>query len=308
MHDTHTAPDGGVGGRAQRRRLAFAFGITATILVAQAIGAVVTGSLALTTDTVHMLVDSSGLLLALVTAHLVLRPASPERTWGFRRLEVVAALVQAGVLLAVGVYALVSGVLRLFRPPEVPPVELLVFGVIGLLCNMLSIMVLAGGRESSFNMRGAFLEVLNDALGSVGVIAAAVVIWATGWQQADAVAGLFIAVLIVPRAVVLLRDTVQVLMEFTPKGLDLADVRRHILSVDHVREVHDLHASTIATGLPVLSAHVVVDDQCFRDGHAPLILEELRDCLSRHFDISIEHSTLQIETAGVKAGETLHHE
>lgn len=304
-HDHTTAA--GASAPDQRRRLAVAFGITSVMLVAQAIGAFWTGSLALLTDTVHMLVDASGLLLALVTAHLVLRPASSRRTWGFRRLEVVAALGQAAVLLAVGVYAFVEGVERLFEPPSVPSTELLVFGVLGLLCNVLSIAVLSGGRQESLNMRGAFLEVLNDALGSIGVIVAAIVIWTTGWQRADAVAGLFIAVLIVPRAFRLLHETVDVLMEFTPKGLDLDEVRRHLEHSDHVVGVHDLHASTIATGLPVLSAHVVLEDECFRDGHAPQVLEELKTCLAEHFPISIEHSTIQVETEDVEETEQHNH-
>ncbi len=153
-----------------RRRLAIAFGLTSTVLVAQAVGALVTGSLALLVDTAHMLTDAAGLAMALVAAHLALKPATSRRTWGYRRAEVLGALAQSAVLLAVGGYVLVEGVRRLFAPPDVPSTELIVFGVIGLVANLVAIAVLAGGRKANFNLRAAFLEVLNDALGSVGVI------------------------------------------------------------------------------------------------------------------------------------------
>lgn len=158
--------------------------------------------------------------------------------------------------------------------------------------------MLASRRRESFNIRAAFLEVLNDALGSVAVIVAAVVIATTGWQQADTVAALLIGALILPRALRLLRETVNVLLETTPPGLDLDAVREHLLEVDHVESVHDLHASLIATGLPTLSAHVVVDDSCFHDGHAPQILDALQQCVAEHFDVSVEHSTFQLEQRG----------
>lgn len=290
-----------------RRRLAVAFGITAAILVAQAVGALLTGSLALLVDTAHMLTDVAGLAMALTAAWLVLRPPSTRRTWGFRRAEVLAALAQAAVLLAVGVYVLVEGVARLFRPPEVPSTQLLIFGVIGLAGNLIALAVLIGSRKSNLNLRAAFLEVLNDALGSVGVIAAAVVIATTGWQRADVIAGLLIGALIVPRAFVLLRDATSVLLESTPPGLDLDDVREHLLELEHVHEVHDLHASLVASGMPVLSAHVVVDDSCFADGHAPQILDALQHCVAEHFDVAVEHSTFQLEPTGHIGHETAYH-
>lgn len=300
-HD-HAHHGGGAGDH--RVRLLIAFGITFAVLVAQAIGSILTGSLALLTDTAHMATDSAGLLVALVAATLMLRPANSKRTWGFRRIEVLAALGQAALLIAVGVYAAVEGVRRLLEPPEVPSGELLVFGIIGLVANIASIAVLASSRGANFNMRAAFLEVLNDALGSLGVIVAAIVIMTTGFQRADAIAGLFIAALIVPRAVLLLRDTSGVLMEFTPRGLDLDEVRRHIVSLDHVKDVHDLHASTVGTGLPVLTAHVVVEDECFTDGHAAELLAKIRECVAGHFEVQVLHSTFQIETASIEQHES----
>ena len=283
------------GARSDRPRLAIAFGITLAVLIAGVVGAILTGSLALLVDAAHMLTDAGGLALALFAASLVRRAPSSRRTWGLVRTEVLAATAQAAVLLAVGIFVLVEAVQRLFSPPEIASSELIVFGAIGLAGNVAAILVLASSRGTSMNMRAAFLEVVNDALGSVAVIAAAVVIALTGFQAADSLAALLIGALILPRALLLLRDTVDVLLESTPRGLDLDDVRGHLLALPHVRAVHDLHASQIATGLPVLTAHVVVDDECFFDGHAPRMLDELQECVAKHFSVSIEHSTFQIE-------------
>lgn len=280
-----------------RGRIAIALAITASVFVAEIVGAVITGSLALLVDAAHMLTDAGGLVIALTAATLARRPATERRTWGWQRAEVLGATAQAAVLLAVGVFVVIEAVRRLWEPPEIAAPELIVFGVIGLVANVASIAVLASDRASSFNLRAAFLEVLNDALGSVAVIVAAVVIWLTGFQSADAIAAVLIGVLIVPRAIILLRDTANVLLEATPQGLDLAAVRTHLLDVPHVQSVHDLHATQIATGLPVLTAHVVVDDECFYDGHAPRMLDQLQACVAQHFEVQIEHSTFQLERA-----------
>ena len=291
-----------------RSRLAVTFAVTLAVLVAEIIGAVWTGSLALLVDAAHVLTDSAGLALALVAATLTLRPATPRRTWGYRRAEVLAATGQAAVLLVVGCYALVDGVRRLLAPPEVAGGLLLVFGVIGLAANVAGILILRGQRQANLSLRAAFLEVAADALGSVAVIVGAIVITTTGWTGADAIAGMFIAVLILPRAVRILRETTGILLESTPPGLDLADVRRHILELPHVRDVHDLHASQIATGLPVITAHVVLDDSCFRDGHAAAILDEIQGCVAAHFPVSVEHSTFQLELASHVGHEAITHE
>ena len=286
-----------------RGRLAIAFGITAAILVAEVIGAAITGSLALLVDAGHMLTDAGGLAMALFAANLATRAANSRRTWGFGRAEVLSATAQAGVLLAVGVFVLVEGIQRLITPPEISSDGLLIFGVIGLVGNVASILVLASSRKSNFNLRAAFLEVVNDALGSVAVIVAAIVIATTGWTRADAVAALLVGALILPRSFILLRETVDVLLESTPRGLNLDDVRKHLQEVPHVVAVHDLHATQIATGLPVLTAHVVVDDGCFYDGHASSILDDLQNCVAEHFAVQIEHSTFQIEKVAHAAHE-----
>jgi len=278
-----------------RGRLGVVLAITVVVLLVEVVGAAVSGSLALLADAGHMLTDVAGLSLAVVAAVLSRRPATDARTWGYRRAEVLAAAGQAAVLLAVGVFVLVEAVRRLVDPPEVASGAMVVFGVVGLVGNVVGLLVLAGGRGDTLNMRAAFLEVVNDALGSVAVLLAAGVIALTGWMRADAVASLVIGLLIIPRTIRLLSESIDVLLESTPKGLDLAGVRARILSLPHVRDLHDLHASQVATGLPVLTAHVVVDDSCFHDGHLGPMLDELQRCLDTDFDV--EHSTIQFEAA-----------
>jgi cobalt-zinc-cadmium efflux system protein len=282
-------------GAGSRRILAAVLGITAVVLVIEVIGALWSGSLALLADAGHMLTDVAGLSLALFAAVLAQRPPTDQLTWGYRRAEVLAAAAQAAVLLAVGGFILVEGVKRLIEPPEVTSGLMVVFGVVGLIGNAIAIGLLSRVRSDNLNLRAAFLEVVNDALGSVAVLVAAAVIAATGWLRADAVASLVIGVLIVPRTWRLLRETVDVLLESTPRDVDLSEVRAHILAVPHVQALHDLHASTVASGLPVLTVHVVVDDECFHDGHLTSMLDNLQGCLAGHFDV--EHSTFQFESA-----------
>jgi len=303
-HDHGGADPAAVG---HGRRIALVLTITGAVLAAEVIGAAWTGSLALLADAGHMLTDAAGLVLALVAANLVTRPATSGRTWGYQRAETLAAAVQALLLLGVGVYVLVEGIRRLVEPPEVASTGMLVFGVLGLVGNAISISLLASSRNTNLNLRAAFLEVLNDAVGSVAVIVAAIVIATTGWTRADAIVSLLIGVLILPRTIALLRDTARVLLETTPAGLDLNDIRAHILDVDHVQGVHDLHASQIATGLPVLTAHVVVDDECFYDGHLARLLDDLQSCVASHFPVSVKHSTFQFEQAPHSQHETSHH-
>ncbi|WP_088288498.1 cation diffusion facilitator family transporter [Kineosporia sp. A_224] len=286
---SHLPPDGA------RGRLVAVLAVSVTILAVEVVGAVVSGSLALLADAGHVLTDVAGLGLAVAAATLARRPATDRRTWGFRRAEVLAAAAQAAVLLAVGVFVVVEALRRLVDPPAVDAPLMLAFGGVGLLGNLVGLALLVGRRGENLNTRAAFLEVLNDALGSVAVVLAALAVLAGGWLRADGAASLVIGLLILPRTWKLLRETVDVLLETTPKGVDLAEVRSHVLGLPHVLGVHDLHASTVATGLPVLSAHVVVDDACFHDGHVPRLLDEVQACLAGHFDV--EHSTFQFESA-----------
>jgi cobalt-zinc-cadmium efflux system protein len=301
----HVHSHGLATGPGRGRRLAIVLGISAALLVVEVVGAVVSGSLALLADAGHMLADVAGLSLAVVAARLADRPATDRRTWGYRRAEVLAAAAQAAVLLAVGVFVLAEGVKRLISPPEVATTAMLAFAVVGLAGNAVSALLLAPGRGGDLNTRAAFLEVVNDALGSLAVILAAVIIAATGWLRADAVASLLIGGLILPRTWRLLRETVDVLLEATPKGVELVQVRAHLLGVAHVQDVHDLHATTVATSLPVLTAHVVVNDSCFHDGHVPRLLDELQECLVGHFDVA--HSTFQFEPSSHAAHEQAAH-
>lgn len=286
-----------------RRRLLIAFSFVASIVVVQLIGAWLSGSLALLVDLVHSFVDSSGLLIAVVAVTLIARPPSNERTWGYRRLESLAALAQGLLLLGVSIYAIIDGIRRWAAPPEVAAGPLLIVAALSLALNVAAMLALAAGRKASLNMRAAFLEVLVDALGTLAVMVSAILILTTGYTRADTLAAFLIAALIIPRAVILLRDAVRILMDFTPAGLDLDEVRRHMLAVDHVIDVHDLHASTVASGLPTLSAHVVLDDSCFSDGHAIEILDGLRRCIAEDFEVSIEHTTFQLETEDIRRRE-----
>ena len=278
-----------------RRPLAWVLGISSTILVAEIVGAFVSGSLALLADAGHMLTDVVGLSMALVAATLALRPATPERTWGYRRAEVLAAAAQAALLLAVGIFVVVEGVRRLIDPPEVESGLMAAFAVLALIGNAVSLLLLSRIQGGNLNTRAAFLEVANDALGALAVLVAALLITWFGWLRADAVTSIAIGLLILPRTLRLLRESVDVLLEATPRDVDLTEVREHILGLPHVVAVHDLHASRVSSDLPVLSAHVVVGDDCFHDGHLPPLLDELQACLAEHFDVA--HSTFQFESA-----------
>lgn len=290
-------------GHASERALLIAFCISATILLAEVVGAVVTGSLALLVDAGHMVVDTGGLGIGLVATRLARRSPTTQRTWGFQRAEVLGATAQAAILLAVGVFVIISAIQRLFVPEEIHSGPLLVFGIVGLVGNLVAYGVLLRASGEGFTSRAARLEVLNDTLGSVAVIVAAVVLMLTGWERADSVAAILIGLLILPRAIRLLRETANVLLESTPPGLDLDDVRGHILELEHVIAVHDLHATLVATGVPNLTAHVVVDDECFSTAHAPRILDELQQCVAEHFDVPVEHSTFQLEPASHRRHE-----
>lgn len=285
-----------------RGRLAVALGMALVVLVLEVVGGLLSGSVALLADAAHVGGDAAGVGLALFAATMAGRPPTPRRTFGWQRLEVLAAAVNAAVLLAVTGWVLVAAVRRLDAPGEVETGTMLAVALVGLVANAASLLVLSGADRDNLNVRGAYLEVLADLLGSVAVVGAAVVIARTGFDRADAVVAIGIAIAVVPRALRLLREAVDVLLEATPKGVDLEHVRSHLLAEDGVLDVHDLHAWTITSGLPVLSAHVVVDAAVLGLGNGP-VLDRLGGCLRGHFDV--EHSTLQLEPAGHAASERL---
>ncbi|RFA11221.1 cation transporter [Subtercola boreus] len=280
-----------------RTRLLIAIGIVSLVLVVEVVGALVSGSLALLADAGHMLSDLFGLIIALVASIIALRPASDRHTFGFQRAEVLAALANGLILVVVAVFVGIEGISRLLSPEtdHVQGTPMLIIASIGLVANVAALLVLRGGDRQSFNMRGAYLEVLGDTLGSIAVIIAGIVIITTGFVAADAIASLAIAVMIVPRAFVLIRDVVAVLIQSAPKETDVQQIRRHILETEGVLEVHDVHVWAITSGEPVFSAHVVVDPQIFAAGETGALLDRLSGCLTSHFDV--EHSTFQLEPA-----------
>ncbi|MFK4101604.1 cation diffusion facilitator family transporter [Streptomyces sp. NPDC019531] len=295
-HAHSHAPVGGTATAAYVGRLRVALSITLTVMVVEIIGGVVADSLALVADAAHMATDALGLGMALLAVHFANRPPTGNRTFGYARAEILAALANCLLLLVVGGYVLYEAIQRFVTPADTEGGLTIVFGAIGLVANMISLTLLMRGQKESLNVRGAFLEVAADALGSLAVIVSAAVILTTGWQAADPIASLVIGLMIVPRTFKLLRETLDVLLEAAPKDVDMAEVRTHILALDGVEDVHDLHAWTITSGMPVLSAHVVVrSDVLSAIGHEKL-LHELQGCLGDHFDV--EHCTFQLEPSG----------
>jgi cation diffusion facilitator family transporter len=294
MGHGHThAPVTAAGG--QRRRLVFVLTLTLAVTAAEIVGGLVSGAVALLADAGHMATDAVGIALALGAVTLAQRPARGRRTFGWQRLEILAAVANGLLLLAVAAYVLVEAVRRIGHPPQIDSGLMLAVAAVGLAVNLVSLAVLHRGRAASLNLRGAYLEVLADALGSLAVIVAAVVIATTGWTAADVVASVVIGCLVLPRAWHLLREALDVLLEAAPRGVSLDEVRKHILAVDGVLGVHDLHAWTITSGLPVLSAHVVITDEALAAGHGGRILDALCECLGEHFDMA--HCTFQLEAA-----------
>lgn len=276
-----------------RRRLAVALAVTVVTAVLGAVGTVLTGSLALLADLGHLLTDAGALVAALIAAVLAARPASMRRTYGFGRVEVLVAGLNALALVAVVGWVVVEGIGRLSDPADVPGLPLLVIGALGLVGNVISLVVLNGGDRRNMNLRGAALHVLGDALGSVGVLAAAAVLLTTGWPYADTIASLFIAVLILPRAVALLREVWHVLLEGAPRHIDVGEVKTALLAVPGVTEVHDLHVWAINDRRPAMSAHVVVSPATGTGCGDGSVLDHAGEMLRERFGVA--HSTLQVE-------------
>ena len=293
------------GTNAHRNRLIVVLVITFAVLIAEVVGGLIAGSLALLADAGHVLTDATGLIMALIAASLATRDATVKRTFGLQRAEVLAALGNALLLVAFAVWVVIMAVERLLEPVEIHSGLMLAVAVVGALANLAGLVVLRPAQSKSLNMRGAYLEVFGDFVGSLAVIVAAVLILITGWTPFDAIASLAIVILIIPRAWSLLREVVDVLLEATPRGVDLDEVRDHILRVRGVVDVHDLHAWTITSGVPVLSAHVIVDHACISEGRSGEVLDRLGECLGGHFDVS--HCTFQLEPVGHQEHEAAHH-
>ena len=286
---------------ANRDRLLAVLGVSLVIFVVEVVGAFASNSLALFADAGHMLTDVSGIGLALLAIWFAGRAPTGDRTFGYLRVEIFAAVANAVLLFGVAAFILITAWQRLSAPPEVASGLMLAVALLGLGTNAISLFLLRQAQRDSLNMRGAYLEVMGDFAGSAAVIVAALVIATTGWIQADAVASVVIALLILPRTAALLREATDILLESTPKGIDMDHVRQHILDAPGVVDCHDLHAWTITSGMNVVSAHVILAD----GADAAATLDALCVCLSDDFDI--EHSTFQLETADRRRFEERSH-
>jgi cobalt-zinc-cadmium efflux system protein len=271
-------------------RLVAVLVISLAILGVEIVGGIAAGSLALLADAGHMLTDAAGVGMALLAIWIAGRSPTNGRTYGYLRVEILAAVANAVLLLGLAAFILYEAWRRLSEPPEIASGLMLAVALVGLAANAVSMLLLRDAQRESLNMRGAYLEVMGDFAGSAAVIVAAVVIALTGWTAADAVASALIGLLILPRAFSLWREAHEVLLEATPKGIDMDHVRAHILDAPGVVDCHDLHAWTITSGMNVVSAHVVLAE----GADAAATLDVLCACLSDHFDI--DHSTFQLET------------
>lgn len=277
-----------------KRALKLVFGFTSFYLVAEVVGGLLTGSLALLADAGHMLTDVAGIGLALMAIRFGERPATPTRTYGYYRVEILAALTNAVVLIGISIYILYEAYERFKNPPEISTGPMLIVAVIGLGVNIAGMVLLKKGSQESLNMKGAYFEVLSDMLTSVGVIIAAVIMWATGWYYADPLISAGIGLFILPRTWVLLREAVGVLLEGTPSDVNLAAIREVIARLPGVREMHDVHVWTLTSGVNAMSAHVVIIDDSLHNE----LLSAIHDTITHNFKIA--HVTVQLEREGWK--------
>jgi cobalt-zinc-cadmium efflux system protein len=294
-HD-HGGPALRAGAR-HRARLWWAAGLLATFMIVEAAAAWLTGSLALLSDAGHMFTDVLGIAMALAAITAAGRAAThSQRTFGLYRLEVLAALANAVLLAGVAGFVVVEAVRRFTDPPDVPAGPMLVVASCGLGVNLIAFGLLRSGAQESINVRGAYLEVVGDLLGSAGVIVAAVVIAVTGWQYADPIVAVGVALMILPRTLALARSAVRILVQAAPKHLDVTVVRDRLAAVPGVCDVHDLHVWTLTSGMDVASAHLSLEPAA----ELGTVLATARDAL--HDDFAIEHATLQVEPSGQRGG------
>jgi cobalt-zinc-cadmium efflux system protein len=292
----HSHSHGGTAAARHRGALLRTLALSGGILLVQVVGGLASGSLAVLADAGHTLTDVAGLLLALAAIGFAARPAPSHRTFGHYRVEVFSAGLNGFLLLGIALVVMYEAWQRWSEPVEIRSGLMLVVALLAVAANLAGVLMLRRGAKESITVKGAYLEVLGDLLGSVGVVVAALLVLLAGWVRADVVASVVIALLILPRALALLRETWEVLVEAAPRGVDLDEVRRHICEVPGVLDVHDLHAWTITSGMPVLSAHVVVDEEVLADGAGGRVLDLLGECLHECFEV--DHCTFQLEPAG----------
>ena len=291
----------GVGTDADRRYLIIALILLAAFMLFEVVVAVMAGSLALLSDSGHMLSDVGAIAVSLWAISLAARPATGAWTFGWKRAEILSAAANGITLLVVSGIIAFEAIRRLIHPPHVDGGPVLVVAIIGVGVNVLAAWSLTKANRSSLNIEGAFKHILTDLYGFLGTVIAGIVILTTGFVRADSIASLVVVGLMLRAAWGLLRDSGRVLLEAAPEGVDLDDIRAHLLEDEHVHDVHDLHVWTLTSDLPTLSAHVVIDNSCFTDNHAPQLLDTLQACLTGHFDV--EHSTFQFEPSSHAAHE-----
>lgn len=277
-----------------------ALALTGTFLVVEVVAGILTGSLALISDAAHMLTDTAGLAIALAAIKVGERPADSRRTFGYRRFEILAAALNAILLFAVAAYILYEAYQRVLAPTEVQSIPMLVVAFLGLLVNLAAMRLLAGNAQSSLNVKGAYLEVWSDMLGSIGVMAAATIIWFTGWRWVDPVVAVAIGLWVLPRTWQLFSETMNVLLEGVPEGVDLAAIESALRAVPGVRDVHDLHVWALSSEMPSLSVHLVLKET----QDAETVRKTAAELLEERF--SIDHVTLQTERTDCRAGRDKH--
>ena len=274
------------------RPLWWAFGLTLAFLIAEVIGGILTNSLALLSDAAHMATDVIALAISLVAVRLSRKPADAKRTYGYARMDAIGAMVNGLLLFAVAFYVLWEAAHRFSEPPEVASIGMMVIASLGLLVNLIAMRLLKAGSGESLNLKGAYLEVWADMLGSLGVIIAAVLIMVTGWRVVDPIVAVLIGLWVLPRTWTLLREAGQVLMQGVPTGLDIEIVRRALTEQPGVAQVHDLHIWALASRQPVMTAHLVLTDPTLNvDDLRRTVTQMLED----RFDIG--HATLQVESS-----------
>jgi len=281
-----------------KKRLAIVLALTTAYLIAEVVGGLLTHSLALLADAGHMLTDVAGLGLALMAIQFAERPATPERIYGFYRVEILAALTNGVVLIGISIYILYEAYQRFRNPPEVQSGAMLGVALVGLVINIVGIYLLRAASEESLNMKGAYFEVMSDMLTSIGVIAAAIIMLTSGWYYADPLISAGIGLFILPRTWLLLRDAVGVLLEGTPTDVNLATLREAIGNVNGVAEIHDLHVWSLTSGVNAMSVHTVLADHGLHDE----VLAAVQKKVTSEFKIA--HATVQVECKGCAAYET----
>ncbi len=272
------------------RSLWIVLGLTVSFMLAEVIGAFLTGSLALLSDAAHMFTDSAALAIALTAVHIARRPADSKRSFGYHRFEILAAAFNALLLFAVALYIMFEAWQRMNDPPDIAATGMLALATLGLIVNLIGMRLLHAGKEKSLNMRGAYLEVWSDMLGSLGVIIGAAVIMATGWMWVDTVIAVGIGLWVVPRTWHLLKASLHILLEGVPENIDIVELRAELEQLPGVRSVHDLHVWSLSSGKPSLTAHAVLEDGASSDQ----VLDVMRSHLLSRYGIT--HVTIQCES------------